>query len=55
MSLTAASIVTIVGSVTAIALEAAGTAAGWSMSRKVNAANRLQALETVYRANGGKL
>lgn len=46
-----ASIVTIVGSVTATALEVAGTAAGWSMSRKINADNRLRAFRAVCNAN----
>lgn len=44
-------IVTIVGTVTAIALEAAGAAAGWTMSRKINADNRLKAFRAVCNAN----
>lgn len=44
-------ILTIVGTVTAIALETAGAAAGWTMSRKINADNRLKAFRAVCNAN----
>ena len=47
----AGTIITIVGTVTAMALETAGAVAGWTMNRKINADNRLKAFRAVCNAN----
>lgn len=51
MEIGVGTIITIVGAVTSLALETAGAAAGWTMSRKINADNRLRAFRAVCNAN----